>query len=251
MPPTPYDGNAMKVLIVSDLHGNLEAIRSLPTDHDELWVLGDLVNYGPNPSEAIEFVRERASLVVRGNHDDAIGYGRDPQCSPRFRSLAEETARFTMSAVDDGQREFLRALPLTAERAVAGVRLFACHATPADPLHPYRPAGSDLWDKDVAGGFCDVLLTGHTHVPFCRAVGGRRVVNPGSVGQSRHGGGRAHYAIWEDGDLRLESVQYPVEETIAKLRALPVAPEVRERLESVLRTGSLDPRPPGPLSSPA
>jgi putative phosphoesterase len=229
----------MRVLIASDLHGNLEAIRSLPTDYDELWVLGDLVNYGPNPSEVVEFVREHASLVVRGNHDDAIGYDRDPECSPPFRRLAEETGRFTMSVVSGQQREYLRRLPLTAGRDIKGVRFFACHAAPRDPLHEYRPADSDLWAKDVAKGSCDVLLAGHTHFPFCRSVGARRVANPGSVGQSKNGGGRACYAIWQDGELSLESAEYPVEETVAKVRALPVSPDVREQLEAVLRTGSL------------
>ncbi len=229
----------MKVLIVSDLHGNLEAVRSLPTDYDELWVLGDLVNYGPNPAEVIEFVREHASLVVRGNHDDAIGYGRDSECSAPFRLLAEETGRFTVSVVNEQQREFLRTMPLTAEREIAGVRCFACHAVPGDPLHKYRLADSDLWDTDAARGFCDVLFAGHTHIPFCRAVGTLRVANPGSVGQSKRAGGRACYAIWQDCELRLESVEYRIEETVAKLRALPVAPEVRAQLEAVLRTGSL------------
>lgn len=229
----------MRILIVSDLHANLEAVRSLPSDYDQLWVLGDIVNYGPDPSEVIEFVREHASLVVRGNHDDAIGYDRDPECSLPFRRLAEETGRFTMSVVNDKQREFLRNLPLTASRDVNGVRFFACHATPADPLHEYRSADSDLWAKDAAEGSCDVLLAGHTHVPFCRAVGARRIANPGSVGQSKNGGGRACYAIWEDGRLRLESVEYAIEVTAAKLRRMPVSPAVRNQLEAVLRTGSL------------
>jgi predicted phosphodiesterase len=65
---------AMKVLIVSDIHANLEALQAvLAESHDALWVLGDLVNYGPNPSEVVELVRSRASLVVQGNHDYAIG----------------------------------------------------------------------------------------------------------------------------------------------------------------------------------
>jgi len=229
----------LRIPIASDLHGNLEAVRSLPTDYDELWVLGDLVNYGPNPAEVIEFVREHATLAVRGNHDDAIGYDHDPECSAPFRRLAEETGRFTMLAVNERQREFLRTMPLTAEREIGGVRFFACHATPAGPLHEYRPTESKLWDKDAARGFCDVLLAGHTHVPFCRTMGARVVANPGSVGQSKREGGRACYAIWQDGQLRLESTEYPIEETIAKVRALPVAPEVRAQLETVLRTGSL------------
>ncbi len=229
----------MKILIVSDLHANLEAVRSLPTDYDELWVLGDLVNYGPNPAEVIAFVQEHATVVVRGNHDDAIGYDRDPECSAPFRRMAEETARFTRSAVNKQQRDFLRALPLTAERVIGGVRFFLCHATPADPLHDYRPSESELWDNDASAGFFDVLLSGHTHIAFCRRVDARLVANPGSVGQSKQAGGRAHYAFWQDGELRLESVEFPVEETAAKVSALPVAPDIRDQLVTVLRTGSL------------
>jgi putative phosphoesterase len=229
----------LRILIASDLHANLEAVRSLPSDYDQLWILGDIVNYGPDPSEVIEFVREHASLVVRGNHDDAIGFDRDPQCSPAFRRMAEETGRFTMSVVSQQEREFLRGLPLAAGRDIDGIRFFLCHAAPGNPLHEYRSADSDLWTKDTAQKFCDVLLAGHTHVPFCRSVRARRVANPGSVGQSKHDGGRACYAIWEDGELRLESVGYAIEKTVAKLRNLPVSPEVREQLEAVLHTGSL------------
>jgi predicted phosphodiesterase len=58
----------VRVPIVADLHANPGAIRALPSDYDRLWVLGDLVNYGPNPAEVIEFVREKAAIVVRGNH---------------------------------------------------------------------------------------------------------------------------------------------------------------------------------------
>lgn len=228
----------MRLLIVSDLHGNLEAVRSLAEGYDELWVLGDLVNYGPNPCEVIEFVRANASLVVRGNHDHAAGYDEDPKCSPRFRRMAEETGRFTKSVINASQREFLRSLPLTAERQVAGVRFLACHAAPENPLYEYRAPDSPLWDSELSSGRADVLLVGHTHLPFCRRAGNCIVVNPGSVGQPKHGTRRACYAIWDDGELRLESAEYPVEETVAKLRALPISPEARLELISVLGAGS-------------
>jgi predicted phosphodiesterase len=61
----------MRIVIISDIHANLEALTSLPGGFDALWVLGDLVNYGPNPAEVVEFVRSTASLVVRGNHGHA------------------------------------------------------------------------------------------------------------------------------------------------------------------------------------
>ena len=83
----------------------------LPNHFDELWVLGDLVNYGPQPAEVIEFVRKWATLVVRGNHDDAVAFDRDPQCSPAFRSAAEETRRYTSSVLNEKHKNYLADLP--------------------------------------------------------------------------------------------------------------------------------------------
>jgi protein phosphatase len=91
----------MKIFIISDLHANLEALAAVPDDYDELWVLGDLVNYGPNPAEAIEFVRSRASLVIRGNHDHAVGFeGRLPLLTtiPRDGRSDRRYARSVLSA---------------------------------------------------------------------------------------------------------------------------------------------------------
>ncbi len=228
----------MRILIASDLHANLEAVRALPDSYDELWVLGDLVNYGPNPCEVIEFVRANASLIVRGNHDHAAGYDQDAKCSERFRRMAEETGRYTRAAITKDQRDFLRSLPLTADRTVGGVRFSLCHAAPPDPLYEYRPPDSPLWSAELASGVADVLLMGHTHLPFCRRLGSRMVANPGSAGQPKHGAARACYALWEDGDFRLESAEYPVEKTVAKIRTLPLTPEVQADLITVLQTGS-------------
>ena len=95
----------MRVLIVSDLHANLEAVSALPSAYDQLWVLGDLVNYGPDPATVIRFVRDRAAIVVRGNHDHSIGFDEDPQCSQRFRAMAE---------ADPGRKAAIRHLPSSA-----------------------------------------------------------------------------------------------------------------------------------------
>ncbi len=228
----------LRILIVSDLHANLEAVRALPERYDEMWVLGDLVNYGPNPREVIEFVQTHASLIVRGNHDHAAGYDVAPQCSERFRRMAEETGRYTRAAITDEQRGFLRGLPLTAEPSVGGIQFSLCHAAPPDPLYEYRSPDSPLWDVELARASADVLLVGHTHLPFCRRSHNRMVANPGSVGQPKHGAARACYVLWEDGELRHESAEYPVEDTVEKIEALPLSPEVRADLNRVLRTGA-------------
>jgi protein phosphatase len=227
----------MRVLIVSDLHANLEAVAALPHDFDRLWVLGDLVNYGPNPAEVVDFVRQKAEMVVRGNHDHSIGFDQDPRCSARFRAMAEETGRFTRSVLDEPQRRYLRNLPVTATAEAEGVRFLLCHAAPPDPLFEYRDEDSPLWLADEIEPGIDIELVGHTHIPFCRALETHLLVNPGSVGQPKHGVAEARYAVWQDGNISLESAAYEVEATVAKLRRLPLSPQVFEDLGFVLRNG--------------
>jgi putative phosphoesterase len=229
----------VRVLIVSDLHANLEAIGALPSDFDRLWVLGDLVNYGPNPAEVIEFVREKAAMAVRGNHDHSAGFDEDPRCSARFRAMAEETGRYTRSVLNEEHRRYLRNLPVKATVSAEGIHFLMCHAAPPDPLFEYRTEESPLWLADEVAPGIGIELVGHTHIPFRRSLETRLVVNPGSVGQPKHGRGEVRYAIWQDGRISLESVAYEVERTVAKLRRLPLSAEVFEDLAFVLRNGSV------------
>jgi protein phosphatase len=140
----------MKLLIVSDIHANLEALQTvLAESHDELWVLGDLVNYGPNPSEVVDLIRLKASLVVQGNHDYAVGTGSDPQCSNAFREMARAMQDYTEPLLNLDQRAFLRSLPRTAVHTINGHRFFLCHATPTEPLFQYCPAQPARWAAEV------------------------------------------------------------------------------------------------------
>jgi protein phosphatase len=228
----------MKIAILSDIHGNLEALRSVADSWDELWVLGDLVNYGPNPAEVVDFVRQNATVVVRGNHDHAVGAGEDPRCSPAFREMARTTTAYTESALSDEQKAYLRQLPLTAHREVGGQRFFLCHAVPSNPLFKYCPGEPSLWRPEAAAMDADVVTVGHTHLPFVIDLGGVCIVNPGSVGQPKHGVPEARYAVWEDSVISLRSCRYPVEETVRKVLALPIDMHIRRQLAGVLLTGA-------------
>jgi protein phosphatase len=233
----------MKLLIASDIHANLEALEAVVTEsHDELWVLGDLVNYGPNPREVVELVRSHASLVVQGNHDYAVGNGSDPRCSNAFREMARAMQEYTEPLLDADQRAFLRGLPRTAARTIDGYRFFLCHATPTEPLFQYCPAEPARWAPEISGLEADIVLTGHTHLPFTMDLERLRIVNPGSVGQPKHGAPMACYALWENGRLSLRSCHYPVEDTVKKVFSLPVPMEIRSQLAEVLRSGFLPDR---------
>lgn len=229
----------MKIVIISDVHSNYEALRALPEECDELWVLGDLVNYGPEPKEVVESVRAKASVVVRGNHDHSIGYDVDPRCTPRYHKMADITRQYTASVVTKEQKQFLRDLPLKVEVQRDGTRFYLTHARPSDPLYGYCLQNSDEWVKEVEAVEAEVVLVGHTHTPFARKIGNRLLVNPGSLGQPKTGKPDACYAVWQGGKFDLKSFSYPVEKTVAKLKELSFAAEVETDLITVLKTGSV------------
>jgi putative phosphoesterase len=232
-------GKLVKIVIIADLHGNYEALRALPEVYDELWALGDLVNYGPEPAAVVDFVKAKSTAAVRGNHDHSIGYDVDPHCTFRYEKMAETTRRFTASVLNDGEKEFLRQLPLQVELRRQNTSFYLCHAKPSDPLYGYCSEDSKDWVSEVERVHRDVLLVGHTHIPFIRRIGDHLVVNPGSLGQPKTGKPDACYAVWEDGSFQLKSYPYPVDKTVEKLKALSFPRDVEQDLITELRTGSV------------
>ncbi|MGH9656707.1 MAG: metallophosphoesterase family protein [Bryobacteraceae bacterium] len=228
----------MKILIISDLHGNAEALLVLPKDYDQLWVLGDLVNYGPSPCEVIDFVRSNATLVVRGNHDHAIGWNTDPRCSGPYRAMAAEMGRFTQSVLAEEDKQYLANLPLTRAAEVDRSRFYLCHAMPSDPLFAYGPPESPLWEQEAQNVTPGYVLVGHTHLQFRRDIDRRTIVNPGSLGQAKNGAPRACFAVWTDGRLEFHAEAYPFRRTIEKIQRLKLPQEIEEGLVATLETGS-------------
>lgn len=231
----------MKIVIVSDVHSNFGALRALPEENfDQLWCLGDLVDYGPEPKEVIHWIRENATLCVRGNHDHAVGFDVDPQCSPSFQRLAVSTRHFTQRVVSHTDVEYLRSLSIRLEAQAGGAAFYLVHAVPTDPLFGYCAAEAERWVKETFWvSKSDFLIVGHTHTPFVRIVGKTTVVNPGSVGQPKTGRPLACYALWEDGEISLKEYAYPIGTTIREIRAMSVSKEVQDALISVLETGNL------------
>ena len=229
----------MKIAIISDIHGNFDALSSFRETYDELWMLGDLVNYGPQPAEVIDYVRANAAIVLRGNHDQAVGYGEDPRCVPPFRELAAATQKITETLLNKDQKAYLRSLPISLRFARKQTSFYLCHATPSDPLYGYYPSSSPAWIQESTTVEADFLLAGHTHVPFIRRIGDRVVANPGSLGQSASGGSDARYAIWENGNLSLHSLAYPVERTIEKIRSLRLPRDIEARLSRLFEEGAI------------
>jgi putative phosphoesterase len=231
----------MKIVIVSDIHGNYDALSALPESYDELWVLGDLVNYGPEPKEVVDFVKGKATLAVRGNHDQSIGYGDDPRCSLRFRQMAEATGKVSETVVTPEQKLYLRSFPTRLNAVRGQTQFFLCHATPSDPLYEYRTAESEKWVNECMQLGADVIFVGHTHIPFIRSFNRQILVNPGSLGQPKTGKPDACYAVWENGQVSLRTYAYPIDKTIDKIRLMPIGKNIQLDLIRVLEFGGLPP----------
>lgn len=238
----------MKILVISDIHGNSVALDAAASrDYDLVICLGDIVGYGPEPKACVEWVRDNATWIVQGNHDRANADNVPPRCHPDFAWLADAVAPLTRAQLDNRDRAFLRGLPRWAVREIDGVRIACFHAKPSDPLYGYLPNDPAIWARELERVDADLILVGHTHLPMDFVIGKQRVINPGSVGQPKHGDPRAAFAIVEDGIPRLERAEYRVDLTIASLDSTLVDRRAVSVLSAMLRTGTA-PRAEAPAS---
>jgi putative phosphoesterase len=230
----------MRIAIISDVHANLAALESIEEPYDQLLCLGDLVDYGPQPREAIHWVRERALRVICGNHDHALGYNVDCRCAPIMKEASVTTRRWHSSLLSQDEKEYLRRLPITERLEVAGATFHLAHASPTGDLYDYHiipDAPDEALTEAIEGIEADFILLGHTHLPMLRTIGTTTIVNPGSVGQPRHGDPRPSYAIWEDGEIKFCRGSYAVSRTTALLKQAPLAHSMIIQLNSILESG--------------
>ena len=234
-------GVGMKILVLADIHANWPALSAVTQAEtfDECLVLGDLVEYGGQPSPCIDWVREHATLTIRGNHDHGlVQQVPSPPGGSSFRRLAGETRVLNYKQLRPSQLKFLSRLPVTATTRVGEQSFYLVHATPRDPMDEYLPPDPVLWTQRLQAVETDFACVGHTHIPMhLRLREGLQLINPGSVGQPRDGDPRAAYAVIEDGVVSLRRIPYDIDAAVAGLVASGLSPELLEVAEGVLRRG--------------
>lgn len=245
----------MKIAIISDIHSNLAALVAVLKDVEKLggvqryWNLGDIVDYGPDPHECIQKVRELEAISVIGNHDLATVGRLDYQNEfpPQIAYITAWTAR-QMTAED---KEYLKSLPATL---VSG-KFTLVHASPRDPVWEYLHS-EELARENLSHFQTKYCLFGHTHVPSyfqfkegaeasnqkpyevtrshdwwealrknkkcemtIKLTEDRFIINPGGVGQPRDGDSRAAYAIYDtdEATVELRRVIYDIAATQKKM----------------------------------
>ncbi|WP_022797652.1 metallophosphoesterase family protein [Thermus islandicus] len=231
----------MRVLILSDLHGNVWALRAIVSavgKVDAVLFAGDAVNYGPSPRGVLSWLKRVGAVAVRGNHDHAAAFGTDPKAAPRKAHLARALLAWTRSALRPEDLAYLRSLPLYLVWAADGTRFALVHGSLQDPLYDYRldpETGEEALLEAAESLRAEVVVFGHTHLPFVRVIGGKLFVNPGSAGQPLDGDQRASFALYEGGRVRLHRVAYPMEELFRALEGLPLRPEEMGELLELYR----------------
>jgi putative phosphoesterase len=229
----------MKILILSDIHANIEALEAINEDYDYLFCLGDLVDYGPSPVECIEFIRRGANVVIRGNHDNAVAFRADCKCSEAYKQMSIKTRELMWKILEEKDITYLGSLPSNKVLEIDGVKFFLIHAAPTDNLFKYLPPDSPdyIWRQELEGVDADFLLLGHTHISMIKRIEKTTVINPGSVGQSKDVPARASYAVWNDGEVNIKRVTYDINKTIEKIRSTSLNDNIKNSLIMVLEHG--------------
>jgi predicted phosphodiesterase len=236
----------MRLAVLSDIHSNLAALDAVCADLppvDEIWVLGDIVGYGPQPNEVIARLEELGARAVTGNHDGAAIGTVDARW---FNPDAASAIRWTSTVLDPASTAYLGALPAVRTDG----ELTAVHGSPREPIWEY------ITDAGIAAANLDAFTTrhclyGHTHLPLIyradedrmavvpASTAGpivldsrRALINPGSVGQPRDGNPDASYLVLdvEAGRAEFRRVRYDIALTQRLMREVKLPVWLIERL---------------------
>lgn len=238
----------MRQALISDIHGNLEALTAVLADIrsrniDRVVCLGDIVGYGPNPCQCLDLVMQKCDLTILGNHDQAALF--DPE---GFNPVALKAIYWTRDELDRGpgpasainrRWDFLSELPKSSKSD----DVLYVHGSPRDATNEYvfpetiydQARMRVLFEKVTRLSF-----QGHTHMPGVFTTDGefitpedcdhtfplgdeKLMINVGSVGQPRDEDPRSCYAIFDDGQQQVEFVriEYDLEQTIQKIYSVP------------------------------
>ena len=243
----------MRYLILTDIHGNSEALEAVLGEvatetFDEVLVLGDLVGYGGGPNEVVDMVRglDSTAWVIRGNHDKVVAKIED---GGSFNRVALAAAEWTTSELSADNMEYVHELP----RGPLAVRegLAICHGSPLD--EDEYLLSTDQAERSFAAHPTALTFFGHTHIPtlFTGNGGAAEVqilepdeaglelaadrfylINPGSVGQPRDRDPRAAFMLFDSDERRvwLHRVHYPLEDAQRRILDAGLPPVLAQRL---------------------
>lgn len=203
----------MKIAVISDIHGNLEAIKAVVENIKKecckkIFCLGDLAMAGPMPKETIDYIRnldkEFEFEIIQGNTDEMIAYSSEGIYLKIKEALPVmgEAYKSDIQTVTDEQKEYLMNLPKQKEIKIGDLKILLVHGSPRKNNEDIFP---DLCIKKVeemiASTNADLILCGHTHIPCgYQTTTNQTVINVGSVGRPFSTSPKSCYCIIECAD---------------------------------------------------
>ncbi|MDU2199185.1 MAG: metallophosphoesterase family protein [Peptostreptococcaceae bacterium] len=193
----------MRIAVISDIHSNIYALQSVFDDIDNRNIdlvacTGDLVGYGTKPNEVIDLIRENKVMTIMGNYDDAIGnYKIVCGCDYPDRKDAEKAGlsmHFTSTATTRENKEYFSNLPKEATLKFNDKTIRLVHGS-TRLINEYLKEDSKEADEVMSNLVEDILICGHTHIPYAKYYGDKLLVNAGSVGKPKTNNPNANYVV--------------------------------------------------------
>jgi putative phosphoesterase len=242
---------ATRLAIFSDIHANLPAMEVV-RDHiaaggfDGVYCLGDIGGYAAEPNETQALIAAMGCPVVLGNYDEGVGFNRDDcgchYVKPFDIEVSNISFLWTRDHTTDASKAWLRGLPREIRLLVEGHGILLCHGSPRSTTEYLFESRSDGFLKQFTPGGrddarADIIVFGHTHVPYHRVVDGVHFINTGSVGRPKDGDPRAGYCVLtlDGGTVTTEQVRLPYDVEAACQRLL--AAGLPSYFAEYLRTG--------------
>lgn len=237
-----------RIAVFGDIHANLPALEAVLADMDarglsERYCLGDLVGYGTFPNEVIATIRAGEVPTLMGNYDQGVGNDSDDcGCAyrePAAKALGKRSIAWSNEHTAEEHKSFLQQLPRQIPVALGDLRVMLVHGSPRrinEYLFQDRPDKSLERLLDMVES--DVMVCGHTHVPYHRVLpSGRHVVNAGSVGKPKDGDPRAGYVVLEAqaGELAVDFIRVPYD--VERAAQAIEASEMPDEYATMLRQG--------------
>ncbi len=224
----------MKAAVISDIHGNFQALESVIADLqmnncEQVWCLGDLAMAGPQPRAVLDYFMNKAQdwVVIQGNTDKMItdfNLKMYDKLQAKFPVMANALLD-DVDIIEKDKKEYLASLPERKSLMVEGVSVLLVHGSPRKSNEDILP-GMKMSEilEIIQGETSDLILCGHTHVPCgYQTLSKQTVVNVGSVGRPMTGVPKANYAIidFNNGTFSVEhrEVEYDYELAASLVRA--------------------------------
>lgn len=232
----------MRIATISDIHSNLYALNEVLADIEKRNVdmvvcTGDLVGYATRPNEVIETLRKNKILTIMGNYDEAIGNfkiicGCDYP-DPKDAEKASLSMKFTSEETTDENKAYLRNLPKEAVISFNNKTIRFVHGS-TRLINEYLKENSREADEVMNNLDEDILVCGHTHIPYVKYYGEKLLVNAGSVGKSKTGSPNANYVIIDiiDSIVEVEIIEvfYDFEKVAKEIEENKILPNDFARL---------------------